>query len=73
MSKNIDNNIRLFLYPCFFREDPFNLYEANCGFYAELEEDCCKDLNHIQFPIFNPLKVYYLLVLVKKVVNDPLL
>jgi len=38
------------------REDPFTLYEANYGFYAELEEDCCKDLNHIQFPVFNPLK-----------------
>jgi len=39
------------------REDPYTLYEANYGFYAELEEDCCKDLQHLTFPIFNPLKV----------------
>jgi len=38
------------------REDPYTLYEANCGFYSELEEDCCKDLNHVDFPVFNPLK-----------------
>ena len=37
-----------------FREDPFSVYEANCGFYNEQEEDCCKDLNHTDFPVYTP-------------------
>jgi len=36
------------------REDPFSVYEANCGFYNEQEEDCCKDLNHTDFPVYTP-------------------
>lgn len=34
------------------RDDPFTLADANCGFYAELEEDCCKDLEHVAFPAY---------------------
>lgn len=30
------------------RDDPFALIEANFKFYAELEDECCADLDHIQ-------------------------
>ena len=30
------------------RDDPFALIEANFRFYAELEDECCADLEHIQ-------------------------
>ena len=44
----------IFFSLCLFREDPFSVYEANCGFYNEQEEDCCKDLNHTDFPVYTP-------------------
>ena len=39
------------------REDPFKLVDANHNFYQQLEEDCCKDLEHVQFPVHIPAKV----------------
>ena len=33
------------------KEDPFKLVDANYNFYAELEEDCCKELEHVAFPV----------------------
>ena len=38
------------------REDPFRLMEANLGFYVELKQDCCKDLEHVAFPEHSPAK-----------------
>jgi hypothetical protein len=39
------------------REDPFTLKDANYTFYQELEEECCKDLEHVEFPTFQPVKL----------------
>jgi len=39
------------------REDPFKLIDANYNFYQQLEEDCCKDLEHVAFPEYSPAKV----------------
>jgi len=39
------------------REDPFKLVDANYNFYQQLEEDCCKDLEHVSFPEYSPAKV----------------
>merc|ERR1719219_2814513 len=39
------------------REDPFRLVEANYNFYQQLEEECCKDLEHVEFPVYIPAKV----------------
>jgi len=39
------------------REDPFKLVDANYNFYQQLEEDCCKDLEHVAFPEYSPVKV----------------
>jgi len=39
------------------REDPFTLYESNLRFYSDLEEECCSELEHYPFPVFNPPKV----------------
>ncbi|XP_072174568.1 nonsense-mediated mRNA decay factor SMG8-like [Diadema setosum] len=36
------------------REDPFDLKVANLDFFEELEEKCCKDLRHINFPVYIP-------------------
>lgn len=38
------------------REDPFRLVDANCNFYQQLEEECCKDLEHVSFPEYRPVK-----------------
>lgn len=38
------------------REDPFTTLEANYEFYAEVEDECCHDLEHIDFPFFHPSK-----------------
>merc|ERR1719273_2792798 len=34
------------------RDDPFALIDANFKFYAELEDECCADLDHIQVPYY---------------------
>ena len=34
------------------REDPFKLVDANYNFYQQLEEECCKDLEHVTFPVY---------------------
>ena len=39
------------------KEDPFTLVEANFQFYAELEDDCCADLDHIQVRNSKSLKL----------------
>ena len=39
------------------REDPFFLVEANYKFYAEMEEECCRELYHQQFPVFQGMTV----------------
>ena len=39
------------------REDPFKLVDANYNFYQALEEECCKDLEHVEFPVYIPVKV----------------
>merc|ERR1719422_2626785 len=39
------------------REDPFKLVDANYNFYQQLEEECCKDLEHVEFPVYIPAKV----------------
>ena len=39
------------------REDPFKLLDANYNFYQQLEEECCKDLEHVEFPVYIPAKV----------------
>lgn len=39
------------------REDPFKLVDANFNFYQQLEEECCKDLEHVVFPEYSPAKV----------------
>ena len=39
------------------REDPFKLIDANYNFYQQLEEECCKDLERLDFPVFIPAKV----------------
>ena len=36
------------------RNDPFALVEANFMFYAELEDECCGDLEHIQVRVLAP-------------------
>jgi len=36
----------------FTREDPFTLEDANFAFYAECEEECCRDLDSIEVPHF---------------------
>ena len=41
----------------YIREDPFTLYESNLRFYSDLEEECCSELEHYPFPVFNPPKV----------------
>ena len=42
------------------REDPFKLVDANYNFYQQLEEECCKDLEHVEFPVYIPVtKVNY--------------
>merc|ERR1719186_695742 len=38
------------------REDPFRLVDANYNFYQALEEECCKDLEHVSFPEYRPVK-----------------
>lgn len=38
------------------REDPFRLLEANYTFYQGLELECCKDLEHVNFPEHSPVK-----------------
>ena len=39
------------------RDDPFTLVEANFMFYAELEDECCGDLEHIQVRRINEIKI----------------
>ncbi len=39
------------------REDPFTLKDANYTFYQELEKECCQDLEHVEFPTFQPIKL----------------
>ena len=34
------------------RDDPFSIMEANFKFFAQMEEDCCQDLDHIKVPVF---------------------
>ena len=36
------------------REDPFTLAEANWRFYADLEEECCRELQHFPIPVWEP-------------------
>ncbi len=36
------------------RDDPFTLAEANWKFYADLEEECCRELEHVAVPIWEP-------------------
>ena len=38
------------------REDPFRLIDANYTFYHTLEEECCKDLEHVSFPEHRPVQ-----------------
>jgi len=38
------------------REDPFKLVDANYNFYQQLEDECCQDLEHVEFPVYNPPK-----------------
>ena len=39
------------------REDPYRLVDANYNFYQTLEEECCKDLERVEFPVYIPAKV----------------
>ena len=39
------------------REDPYKLVDANYNFYQLLEEECCKDLERVEFPVYVPTKV----------------
>ncbi len=39
------------------REDPYKLVNANYNFYQLLEEECCKDLERVEFPVYVPTKV----------------
>lgn len=34
------------------REDPFTVAEANHAFYAEVEQECCGDLEHVDLPVY---------------------
>ena len=36
------------------RDDPFTLKEANYLFYAEMEEECCRDLEKATVPTYQP-------------------
>ena len=53
--KKISENIKIDRF--YIREDPFTLYESNLRFYSDLEEECCSELEHYPFPVFNPPKV----------------
>ena len=36
------------------RDDPFTLKQANYDFYAEMDEECCRDLEKVTVPIYQP-------------------
>lgn len=37
------------------RDDPYSLKQANCTFYQQLSKECvCNNLEHINFPVFEP-------------------
>ena len=38
-------------------EDPFNTFEAKYDFYQLVEQECCKDFEHVVFPEYSPAKV----------------